>query len=374
MVNKQDMDRFLVGRKATMSDYLAKDAYGLRIDGAHEPRFNELGLNEGVYLRADSQRIEPKIVLQPYRQLRADALPDDFYSSLIDWSGENVFFAMESCLFVHNFYSSKTLQICQLGSFNVTSVKCNRETKSITLGTSIGVLLSLDVNSLKISKYSFHRSRIGVIESEGTSVITGSRDRKIKIMDIRTEKPVNTLLQHHQEVCGLGLSKDLRHLASGGNDNRLYIYDYRNLTHPLKQCSSHKAAVKAISWSPLSPNMLVSGGGTADKTVKLWDTNLISSNKSSSCLVKSVDYGSQVCNLKWLQSNRVLSTHGYSRDDVRLSQMSSFKIERYFLGHKNRVIHFSCSDDERFFVSGSSDSNINFWELDGERDDEIKIR
>lgn len=370
------MDRFLVNKKETMSEYLTKSMYSFEIDeGLHRIRLNELGLNENLYLNVmESHRLEPKVVLQPYRQLKVDSLPDDFYSSLIDWSGENVFFTADGNLFAHNFYSSKTLQVCHFNNFNITSIKCNSDTKNIILGTSIGVMLSLDINSLKVTKYSFHRSRIGVIESESTNVITGSRDRKIKIMDIRSEKPTNTIIQHHQEVCGLGLSRDLKFLASGGNDNRLYIYDYRNLSSPLKQCSNHKAAVKAISWSPLSPNMLVSGGGTADKSVKLWDTNLINSSKSSSCLVKSIDYGSQVCNLKWLKSNRILSTHGYSKDDVRLSQMSSFKIEKYFFGHKNRVIHFSCSNDENYFVSGSSDSNINFWELDGERDDEIKIR
>lgn len=365
------MDRFLISKKDTIPPCLARRMYA---PGAGEGLFGHF-LDESPYLNtAERREIGPKIIIQPYRQLKTKPLLDDFYSSLVDWSGENVFFAADGCLFVHNFFSSKTLQICNLTSFGITSVKCNPVTSTIALGTSVGVMLGVDMGTLKMSRYPFHRSRIGVIESECTNVITGSRDRKIRITDLRSEKAVATILQHRQEVCGLSISKDLRFLASGGNDNRLYIYDYRNLSHPLKQCSSHKAAVKAISWSPLSPNLLVSGGGTADKTVKLWDVNLINSSRSSSCLIKSVDYGSQVCNLRWLRSNKILSTHGYSKDDIRLSQISSFKIERHFLGHKSRVIHFSCSEDERYFVSGSSDSTINFWELDGERDDEIKIR
>lgn len=369
------MDRFLVNMQETIPGFCAGGASGTLTGETVCDVGSRWPMNGNMCLSAiEDRKPEPAVVFLPYRKLRVDSLPDDFYSSLIDWSDENVFFAVDSSLFVHNFYSSKTQQICCLSNFNVTSIKCNTATKHVTLGTSVGVMLSLDVNSLKITRYSFHRSRIGVIESEGTSIITGSRDRRIKITDIRAERPVGTILQHHQEVCGLGLSKDRRLLASGGNDNRLYIYDYRNISHPLKQCTHHKAAVKAISWSPLSPNMLISGGGTADKTVKLWDTNLINSNKSASCLVKSVEYGSQICNLRWLRSNRILSTHGYSKDDIRLSRMPSLKIEKYFLGHKNRVIHFSCSNDEKYFVSGSSDTDINFWELDGERDDEIKIR
>ncbi|ADM11286.1 WD40 domain-containing protein [Encephalitozoon intestinalis ATCC 50506] len=369
------MDRFLINKKETTSRYAQRNFYDLGTkEEMYEARF-ACSMGEIPYLSTvGSQNLGPRIIIQPYRQLKVKSLPDDFYSSLIDWSGENVFFTADNCLFVHNFFSSKTLQICNLSSLGITSVKYNPTTSTVALGTSIGVMLNVDIASLKITRYSFHRSRIGVIESENANIITGSRDRKIKITDLRSEKAVATILHHRQEVCGLSISKDLRFLASGGNDNRLYIYDYRNLSHPLKQCSSHKAAVKAISWSPLSPNLLVSGGGTADKTIKLWDMNLVNSSRSSSCLIRSVDYGSQICNLRWLKSNKILSTHGYSKDDIRLSQMSSFKVERYFLGHKNRVIHFSCSDDEKYFVSGSSDSNINFWELDGERDDEIKIR
>ncbi|KAH9411852.1 hypothetical protein HK407_03g06040 [Ordospora pajunii] len=369
------MDRFLKGNKLDVSSYLANSMYtSLSCENVCGMGMTDPAFDSNIYLMAGTKKPDAKLVVQPYRQVRIGSLPDDFYSSLIDWSGDNVFFMADGNLLVHNFCSSRTLQMCSLGSFGVTSIKHNSSTNSVVLGTSIGVVLGIDMVSLKISKYPFHKSRVGVIEMDGTNIITGSRDRKIKITDLRSEKAVATILQHRQEVCGLGLSIDIKFLASGGNDNRLYIYDYRNLSHPIKQCSNHKAAVKAISWSPNFPNLFVSGGGTADKTIKLWDMNLVNSSKSSTCLIKSMDYGSQICNIRWLKSNKILSTHGYSRNDIRLSQIPSFKIEKYFVGHKNRVIHFSCSSNEKYFASGSCDSNINFWELGNEKDDEIKIR
>lgn len=54
--------------------------------------------------------------------------------------------------------------------------------------------------------------------------------------------------------------------------------------------------------------------------------------------------------------------------------MSSFKVEKYFYGHRNRVIHFSVSGDEKFFVSGSSDSTMRFWQLSDESSDEVNVR
>lgn len=57
------------------------------------------------------------------------------------------------------------------------------------------------------------------------------------------------LIGHRQEVCGLQWSPDHQFLASGGNDNRLLIWDV-NSTRPLYKYTDHAAAVKAIAWSP----------------------------------------------------------------------------------------------------------------------------
>jgi WD40 repeat protein len=47
------------------------------------------------------------------------------------------------------------------------------------------------------------------------------------------------------------------------------------------------AAVKAISWSPHQHGLLASGGGTADRCIRFWNT---ATNTALSC----VDTGSQV--------------------------------------------------------------------------------
>jgi len=58
-------------------------------------------------------------------------------------------------------------------------------------------------------------------------------------------------------------SFDNTQLASGGNDNKLFIWDARN-EDPLARFSEHKAAVKAIGWNQNQRGLLASGGGTAD--------------------------------------------------------------------------------------------------------------
>lgn len=37
--------------------------------------------------------------------------------------------------------------------------------------------------------------------------------------------------------------------------------------------TEHTAAVKALAWSSHKNSLLATGGGSTDKTIKLWDTN-----------------------------------------------------------------------------------------------------
>lgn len=53
------------------------------------------------------------------------------------------------------------------------------------------------------------------------------------------------------QVCGLKWNPDGNRLASGGNDNKLLVWDKsRGYDTPLFQLNQHTAAVKAIAWSP----------------------------------------------------------------------------------------------------------------------------
>ena len=60
----------------------------------------------------------------------------------------------------------------------------------------------------------------------GDSLSSGSRDRHILQRDIRTPaiQPERNLVGHRQEVCGLKWSPDNQWLASGGNDNKLFVW------------------------------------------------------------------------------------------------------------------------------------------------------
>lgn len=82
------------------------------------------------------------------------------------------------------------------------------------------------------------------------------------------------------KVCGLKWSPDGNTLASGGNENYLCLWDASmsgrasggrpSLVHrPRTILKQHQAAVKALAWCPSQRHLLASGGGTADRTIKV---------------------------------------------------------------------------------------------------------
>ena len=63
-------------------------------------------------------------------------------------------------------------------------------------------------------------------------------------------------------------------------------------TAPPFELMDHQAVVKALAWSPHEQNLLARGGGTADWTIKFWNSRM-------GALLNSIDTESQVCALQW---------------------------------------------------------------------------
>ncbi|KAM0680229.1 hypothetical protein GINT2_001614 [Glugoides intestinalis] len=309
--------------------------------------------------------IAHQFVKIPFRTIPCTTVADDFYSEMIDWAGERIFYCENNKVFQYNFYSNTCIKIFDDQSTVICSIKAIRQSNILAIGSVSGTLIMLDLKTEKFTRSTIHRGRISTLDAMGNTIISGSRDRTVKLVDLRSIKAERSYQFHMQEVCGLSVNKDHRYLSTGGNDNKIFVLDLRKDENYYLKLEAHRAAVKALSWSPLHAMKFVSGGGTADKNVNIWDI------QREKPLLQSVCFESQVCNLKWLRSNKILSTFGYSNDDIKL--LDGLQIEKEFSGHKNRVIHFAVNDDEEFFVSGSGDSEIKIWKIE-ERENEIKLR
>ena len=126
---------------------------------------------------------------------------------------------------------------------------------------------------------------------------------------------------------------------------------------PVMKSSNHQAAVKALAWSPHQHNLLTSGGGTADKCIRFWNTQDYQQ-------INCVDTGSQVCNLVFSKTvNELVSTHGYSLNQINIWKLPSMTKLATLTGHTFRVLYLSLSPDGQNIVTGAGDESLRFWSV-----------
>ena len=303
-----------------------------------------------------------KISRIPFKVLDAPELQDDFYLNLVDWSSQNVLsVGLGSCVYLWSACTSQVTRLCDLSSDgnSVTSVAWNERANLVAVGTHNGYIQVWDVASNKqVSKLQGHSARVGALAWNGDVLSSGSRDRLILQRDVRTPCVVSErkLNAHRQEVCGLKWSPDNQYLASGGNDNRLYVWNLHSLS-PVQTYTEHLAAVKAIAWSPHHHGLLASGGGTADRCIRFWNTL---TGQPMQC----VDTGSQVCNLAWSKhSSELVSTHGYSQNQILVWKYPSLTQVAKLTGHSYRVLYLAMSPDGEAIVTGAGDETLRFWNV-----------
>mmetsp|Transcript_9850 Transcript_9850/g.26772 ORF Transcript_9850/g.26772 Transcript_9850/m.26772 type:complete len:499 (+) Transcript_9850:123-1619(+) len=316
----------------------------------------------------DSQRLlgsprktPRKISTVPYKVLDAPALQDDFYLNLVDWSSLNVLaVGLGACVYLWSACTSKVTKLCDLAleEDNVTSVSWTGRGTHLAVGTHKGEVQIWDASKCqKMRSMMGHQARVGTLSWSGNMLSSGSRDRSILQHDVRVpEQYVAKLSGHRQEVCGLKWSSDGQQLASGGNDNKLFVWNMHS-TSPVLRFNDHTAAVKAIAWSPHQNGLLASGGGTADRCIRFWNT-------TTSAALNCVDTGSQVCNLSWSKNiNELVSTHGYSQNQIVVWRYPNMSKVVTLTGHTLRVLYLALSPDSQTIVTGAGDETLRFWNI-----------
>jgi len=316
-----------------------------------------------------------KINSKPYKILNAPNLMDDFYLNLVDWSSKNDIAVglgnsvhlyttnqtQENILFTYNNNSSVNGSNNNIDKY-VSSLIISQDGELLAVGNSEGFIEIYDINTQKIvTSFGGHDSRIGVVAWNNNIISSGSKDCSILNRDYRcnnlnSNNIINKLSMHKQEVCGLKWSFDGSQLASGGNDNKLVVWNLHS-NSPLMCANSHAAAVKAIAWSPHQHNILSSGGGTADRTIRFWNT-------SNFNMIDKIDTGSQVCNLVFSRtSNEIVSTHGFSLNQIIVWKYPSMNKIAILTGHTYRVLYLGLSPDGQNVVTGAGDETLRFWNL-----------
>ena len=315
--------------------------------------------------KASSKLTARQIPSAPSRILDAPELLDDYYINLLSWSATNILaVALNKTVYLWNATSGDIQELCSFEDTDtyVSSVSWVQEGDAhLAVGTSEGKTQLWDVDAgRRIRSMDGHTNRVGSLSWNRHILSSGGRDSIIVNHDVRVQRHnIATLSTHTQEICGLAWNNDGTTLASGGNDNMVCIWDAAttSTSNTKFTLTDHQAAVKALAWSPHERNLLATGGGTADKTIKFWNT-------MTGSLLNSIDTGSQVCALQWNPHEKeILSSHGFARNQLCLWKYPTMAKIKDLEGHTSRVLHMATSADGCTVVSAAADETLRFWDV-----------
>ncbi|XP_062336789.1 cell division cycle protein 20 homolog [Osmerus eperlanus] len=301
----------------------------------------------------------------PDRILDAPDLRNDFYLNLIDWSSRNLLaVALHNSVYLWDATQGDIILLMKTEQVDdyICSVSWTKEGNYLAIGTRDCKVQLWDVeNQKRLRSMASHSSRVGSLSWNNHILSSGSRSGHIHHHDVRVaDHHIVTLTGHSQEVCGLQWSPDGRYLASGGNDNLVYVWPgvnagSQNSDNAVHCFSEHQGAVKALAWCPWQPNILATGGGTSDRHIRIWNVN------SGSC-ISALDTLSQVSSLAFAPNYKELvSGHGYAQDSVVIWKYPSLSKVAELNGHEGRVLNLKLSPDGSTVATVAGDETVRLW-------------
>ncbi|KAI8564424.1 hypothetical protein RHMOL_Rhmol03G0180600 [Rhododendron molle] len=310
--------------------------------------------------------------------LDAPNIRDDYYSNIMDWGKNNLLaVALGSEIHLWNANNRSVQKLLQVDRANdyPSSVAWSNDAKRVAVGHQCSEIQLWDAEAFKyVRSLEGHQKRVGALAWNGHILTSGSQDKSIINHDVRVGNSlISRVRTHASEVCGLKWSSRGNLLASGGNDNLVYIWEAFKIgsSHFLHRLNDHCGAVKALAWCPYDSDVLASGGGTKDGCIKLWNVqrglciNSIGTNAQA-----SLHNPLPVCGLEWNRHHKeILSGHGFSTDMLNhqlcLWQYPSMSKMGGLKRHSSRVLQLSQSPDGLTVMSAGADQTLRVWEIFG---------
>ena len=104
---------------------------------------------------------------------------------------------------------------------------------------------------------------------DGETIVSGSRDKTVRLWDANTGNPVRTFTGHTSWVNSVAFSPDGGTIISGSSDRTLRLWD-ANAGNLIRTLGGHSDSVSSVAFSPNGETIVT---GSWDRMVRLWDAD-----------------------------------------------------------------------------------------------------
>jgi WD40 repeat protein len=198
-----------------------------------------------------------------------------------------------------------------------------------------------------------HTSSITSISfsADGLRLVSGSRDKTVRVWDLKTGEKVAILQGHTWDVNSVAFSADGSRVISGSDDNTVRVWDLQT-RGKVTVFQGHSMPITSVAFSADGSRVV---SGSSDSTVRVWDSQTggnIAVLQGHTDWVNSVVFSAD--------GSRVIS--GSDDKTVRVWDSQTGENVAVLQGHTDWVNSVAFSTDGSCIVSGSSDNSVRVWD------------
>jgi len=195
------------------------------------------------------------------------------------------------------------------------------------------------------------------ISPDGRWLATGFLYEGIRVWEVDTGLPVQTLKGHAASINSIAFSPEGALLASGSRDRSIKLWDAQSGVE-VRELRGHDGEVTAVTFSP-DGQWLASA--SSDRTVRLWRVVTGREVEVMTGHTRAVTAAAFSPDGRWIASGGIDKT-------IKLWDASTGEAVRTFTGHKEGVAALAFSPDGRWLASGGEDHLAKIWEVETGRE------
>ncbi|RKP20440.1 WD40 repeat-like protein [Rozella allomycis CSF55] len=219
----------------------------------------------------------------------------------------------------------------------------------------------------RVKTFAGHDDAVYSLQFDDKKMITGSRDRSIKIINLETFEQTKHLEGHEGSVLCLHFMDDM--LITGSSDQTVRLWNINDDTN--KVIGMHQESILNLKFDD---KYLITS--SKDRTIKVWDMQDIKSSLGEVSSVKTLTgHFAAVSQIMGFRNGRhselvrtvqvdqaAFVTGSYDRSILVWDPRSNHYVHE-LSGHSSRV--FKLQFDHRRLISGSQDNTIMEWSFSG---------
>ncbi len=338
-----------------------------------------------------------KKFIKPFKIYNFLKCPNNFYLNILDmFSISEIAIGLTNgnILLINdtenktNFIKSNSFFI--RNNLSIKSLKFLNRENLISYNSNHQLIINNLINNINFEVLNNYYSPIISMDydNDSNSLFFGTEDGKVMYLDLREnhikERNLFLLYNDHinNEICNIKFLPKNQFLISGGNDDICNIYDIRK--NKVIKKINHNAAVKGIAINE-SENYLLTGGGTNDRKIKLFDLkkfSLISEKKTDSQItgiefindrycISSFGYNENMMGMYYLNFEKIIQEsltpmklYNYFNYDGYNNLVDIFEEQCFFEPHVKRILYSSKDRFNKFMSTVSNDGMLKIWNIE----------